>query len=124
MPTEIVLIDFLFRQADAGELPSRVRREEVPVGRPDMSDRCRARSATQHKLITHELAIVPHPVVRAEADNPDTVNMGSASTPRHRHKATPARLRQLRRQRGGAGRSPQNYRSPARRLPQPPTPPR
>ena len=46
------------RQPDAAELPARVGVEEVAVARADVIRGRRARSAAQHDLVAHELAVV------------------------------------------------------------------
>src|SRR5438552_17011289 len=45
-------------KADAAKLPTRLGREKITVGFTDMIARCCARSAAQHHLIRHELAVV------------------------------------------------------------------
>src|SRR5690606_39591120 len=62
----------LFRsagQAQPGELPARVRREEVAVAGADVAARGGAAAAAQHELAAHELGVVLAGVVlpRAEA---------------------------------------------------------
>src|SRR5215467_3423181 len=48
----------LFCKADAGELPARMRGEEISISRPDVCDRGCARSAAQNELIAHKLAVI------------------------------------------------------------------
>src|SRR5262245_9783748 len=48
----------VFRAADAGELPTSRRWEEVAVAHAHVRARGRARTTAQHHLIAHELAVV------------------------------------------------------------------
>src|SRR6185369_17789724 len=45
-------------EAQPRELPARLRREEVAIGRADVRSRRHARAAAQHVLPAHELAVV------------------------------------------------------------------
>src|SRR5579871_1901267 len=45
-------------QADAAELPARIRREEVAIGPARMAARSSARCAPQDHLVAHELTVV------------------------------------------------------------------
>src|SRR5690349_8647488 len=56
----MVLLEILsvLGQAQSGELPARLRGEEVAVARAHVSDRGGARTAAQHPLPAHELAVV------------------------------------------------------------------
>src|SRR5258705_422641 len=46
------------RETQARELPARIGRKEVSIACADVAGRCRARSAAQHVLAAHELAVV------------------------------------------------------------------
>ena len=48
----------IFRKANTAELPARLRRKEIAIRCPDMTSRRSTRSAAQHILIAHELAVV------------------------------------------------------------------
>src|SRR5580700_1890011 len=48
----------LLRQPDSGKLPARLWRKEIAVACANVPRRRDARSATQHHLPTHELAVV------------------------------------------------------------------
>src|SRR5438477_9173455 len=45
----------VLRQPESRDLPTRVRRGEIPVARADVARRCDARTAPQHELAGHEL---------------------------------------------------------------------
>src|SRR5580698_9930999 len=49
---------FCFCEPNTGELPTRLRREEIPIGGADVGRRRNAGTAAQHHLPTHELAVV------------------------------------------------------------------
>src|SRR5689334_19987442 len=51
-------LSFSPRQPYPRELPSRVRREEVPVGPADVPGRRRAGAAAEDELVAHELPVV------------------------------------------------------------------
>ena len=71
----------LARQANAAELPLRLGRKEIAIAGANVAGGRRARAATQHELVAHELAVVFadrgafHPLPQKEPVGTEPVQM-------------------------------------------------
>src|SRR5512140_1003179 len=52
------VLAFIFSEPHSGELKTRVWRKEIAIGRPNVRKRRGTGTATQHKLVAHELSVV------------------------------------------------------------------